>query len=217
MVLVAFLSVYGVLHLVLAFPVWDRYLLPLVVVAAILTSRGARVAAGWVENATSRWRLDGRVRTCARHLAPSRTAILVVAGIAALLATFTFWPALADSPVGGDLGASTGIDLVAGYVADRPDGTVLYHHWQGWHLRYYLFDALVYLAFWPNPAWLERDVAAFALRGPRYIAFPAGESLSRVESALKDAGFRLSRELTTHTTDGMPTFSLHQIVPLGQP
>jgi hypothetical protein len=133
------------------------------------------------------------------------------------MAPFSAGPALADSPVGGDLGASTGIDVVAGYMADRPDGTVLYHHWQGWHLRYYLFDELVYLAFWPDPAWLERDVAAFALRGPRYIAFPAGESRSRVDHALENGGFRLSRELTTRSADGMPTFSLYRIVPLGQP
>jgi hypothetical protein len=90
---------------------------------------------------------------------------------------------------------------------------VVYHHWLGWHYQHALFDGPVYLAHWPTPAWLARDVQAFGDREPRYVAFPAWESAARVRWALAEVGYALEPVLTTTRPDGSPSFAIYAIRP----
>ena len=105
------------------------------------------------------------------------------------------------------------IDLAAffAFLRGLPEGTVLYQHWLGWHYAYYLFDAPVYVAYWPTPAWLARDVQAFGDREPRYVAFPSWESSARVERALADVGYELQPVLTTTRRDGSFSFTIYRV------
>jgi 4-amino-4-deoxy-L-arabinose transferase-like glycosyltransferase len=197
--LVSFLVVYALFHWLWAFPVWDRYLLPLVPVLALLLGRILSVVTSWVRPAVHRFDI-GHWLFVICHLS------------FVILLAFPAWNAAhSHYPVGGDHGAYDGIDEVAAFLRDRPAGTVVYQHWLGWHYADYLFGAPIYLAYWPTPAWLARDVRAFGTREPRYVAFPSWESSARVERALADAGYELAPVLTTTRRDGARSFTVYRI------
>jgi 4-amino-4-deoxy-L-arabinose transferase-like glycosyltransferase len=171
---VGFGLLYLLVHWLWAFPVWDRYLLPLVAVVAMVLGRTVSVGL--------------------RSLRP-RAA---VTGLVVLLLAVSLMASAANGlsgriPVGAGQSTYDGIERVAAFLRGLPEGTVLYHHWLGWEYGFYLFDAPLYLAYWPDPAWLARDVQAFGETGPRTIVFPAWESSARVEAALADVGYRLQR------------------------
>lgn len=170
-----------------AFQVWDRYLLPLVPLLAILLGRVLSVITA------------GRL--------PWPVFLL----LAALMSPPAWDATRSLYPIGGDHGAYDGIDEVAAFLRGLPEGTVVYHHWLGWHYHFYLFGAPLYLAYWPTPAWLAQDVRAFGARGERYIAFPSWESPERVEGALAEVGYGLRPVLSTTRRDGTPSFIVYRI------
>ena len=94
---------------------------------------------------------------------------------------------------------------------------MIYQHWLGWHYDDYLFDAPVYVAYWPTPAWLAQDVRAFGGREPRYITFPSWESPARVKGALTRVGYELAPVLTTTRRDGTRSFTVYHIQPVPNP
>ena len=217
----SFLLIYFLLHWLWAFPVWDRYLLPLVPVLAILLGRTLVLFASALRSKAS------RVPSLARHSSfVPRPSSLVIGHWSLVilhwsLIIFLMLPAwnAAHSryPIGGDHGAYDGIDKVAAFLRRLPEGTVVYQHWLGWHYDDYLFDAPVYVAYWPTPAWLAQDVRAFGGREPRYVTFPSWESPARVERALTGVGYELAPVLTTTRRDGTPSFTVYRIQPVSNP
>ena len=197
---VSFGLIYALFHWLWAFPVWDRYLLPLVPVLAILLARILSLLASAIY----------RVTSAARHW----SLVIVHWSLFILLLCPAFNAAHSRYPVGGDHGAYDGIDEVAAFLRDLPEGAVVYQHWLGWHYDYYLFDAPVYLAYWPTPAWLAQDVRAFGGAEPRYVTFPAWESPGRVARALGGVGYGLEAVLTTTRRDGARSFTVYRIVPV---
>ena len=194
LLLVFFSLVYFLFHWLWAFPVWDRYLLPLVPVLAVLLGR---VLARFAH------RLQSAIAYCSLFIVHLSFVILLVVP--------AFNAAHSRYPVGGDHGAYDGINEVAAFLRGLPEGAVVYQHWLGWHYEYYLFDAPVYLAYWPTPAWLARDVRAFGAEEPRYITFPSWESPARVEWALAGVGYELEPALTTTRRDGTPSFTVYHV------
>lgn len=209
--LVSFLLVYLFLHWLWAFPIWDRYLLSLLPVFAILLGRIVSLISNFIQRAVCPFGATFGCQSLIRH---SLFAICHLSFVIFLF--FPAWNAAAhsDYPVGGDHGAYDGIDLVAAFLNSQPEGTVVYQHWLGWEYNYYLFDGPISLAYWPTPAWLAQDVRAFGTKDPRYITFPAWESSARVEQALAEVGYGLSPVLTTTRRDGLPAFTVYQILPL---
>jgi len=202
--LISFALIYFLFHWLWAFPVWDRYLLPLVPVLAILLGRTLSLLASYL---------------CALlDHSPFAICPLPLFIVHCSLFIFLLLPAwnAAHSryPVGGDHGTYDGIDQVAAFLRALPEGTVVYQHWLGWHYNDYLFEAPVYLAYWPTPAWLAQDVQAFGMREPRYIAFPSWESPVRVEWVLAGVGYELTPVLTTTRRDGTRSFTIYHIQPL---
>ena len=195
--LVSFLLFYSLFHWLWAFPVWDRYLLPLVPVLAVILGRILSLLASYLQERIAHWSL-----------------VVVHWSLFVCLALPAFNAAHGRYPVGSDHGAYDGIGKVAAFLRGLPEGTVVYQHWLGWHYDYYLFDAPIYLAYWPTPAWLARDVQAFGAREPRYMAFPSWESPARVERALAGVGYELEPVLTTTRRDGRPSFTVYHIQPL---
>ena len=197
---VSFLLAYFFLHWLWAFPVWDRYLLPLAPVLAILLGRIVSLASSFICRVT---RASARYATFIVHCSLFIALILPA------------WNAAAHShyPVGGDHGAYDGIDQVAAFLNSQPEGTVVYQHWLGWEYDYYLFDGPISLAYWPTPAWLAQDVMVFGTHTPRYITFPAWESPGRVEQALAEVSYQLNPVLITTRRDGVPSFTIYQIQP----
>jgi hypothetical protein len=116
-----------------------------------------------------------------------------------------------ELPIGGDHGAQDGIDRVTDYLRSYPYGTVLYDHWLGWSLRYYLWDATPYVAYFATPEWLANDLRVFGRTSARLVVFPAAESTTRIERALATEGFALAPVLSAQNRHGQPTFKLYRI------
>ncbi len=204
LLLVCFSVVYTLVHWLWAFPVWDRYLLPLVPVLAILLGRILGVMATWVDQAIRP--VNPRIRGwmgafCSLFLGVS----LIGPAINAAGSRY---------PVGGDHWAYDGIDDVATYLRALPEGSVVYQHWLGWHYAYYLFRAPIHVAYWSTPAWLAQDVMAFGAKESRYITFPSWESSDRVAQGLAGVGYGLDPVLATAHRDATPSFVVCHIRPL---
>jgi len=193
---------YFLLHWLWAFPVWDRYLLPLIPILSILLGRILTLAASHPQSPISIRPLSFIIY----HL--SFVILLLLPACNAAHSRY---------PVGGDHGAYDGIDRIVAFLRALPEGSVVYQHWLGWHYADYLFDGPVYVAYWPTPAWLARDVQAFGTREPRYIAFPSWESSARVKQALGGVGYTLAPVLTTTRRDGTRSFTLYHIQPQAAP
>ncbi len=204
LLLASFLLAFSFLHWLWAFPIWDRYLLPLVPILAILLGRFVALSARFICCRIGHWSLVIR-----------RSLFAVCYLSFVILLALPAWNAAhSHYPVGGDHGAYDGIDRIATFLNERPEGTVVYQHWLGWVYNYYLFGGPISLAHWPTPAWLARDVQAFGAGPPRYITFPSWESSARVERALAEVGYGLKPVLATTRRDGTPSFTLYQIQPL---
>lgn len=194
-VLLAFFVLsYLLFHWLVALPIWDRYLLSIVPILAVLLGRVARRAASRLSFLSSQW----------------RTAV-----VGLLLGIFLSVPAFQASasryPIGQERRAYEGIEKVVSFLARLPEGSVVYHHWLGWQYHYALWDAPVYLAYWPNPAWLVQDVEVFGGREPRYIVFPEWESSARIEHDLDAIGYGLDPVSTAARSNGARSFTVYQL------
>ncbi|MEK7326022.1 MAG: hypothetical protein AAB217_12265, partial [Chloroflexota bacterium] len=185
----------------LAFNVWDRYLLVLTPVIALLLGRV----------------LDRLVYSRFALRIPLRNTKYAI-HLILLLSPFTLLPsalvaARSGYPIGGDHGAYDGIDEIAETLRQVPPGSVLYDHWLSWELGFYLFDGPAYMVWMPGPEALADDLRAFGATSPRYIVSPAWESFAETKAAIEAAGFTVEPIQTTHRRDGSPSFTLYQIKP----
>lgn len=182
------------LHWLVDFQVWDRYLLPLVPLVAILA--GCALVT------------PGRAIQVRRQRAYAVTLPLL---LAALLVGPAGRAVRSELPVGGDHGAYDGIDQLAAYLrAEAPPGAVLYHHWLGYHYRFYLYGAPLRLHWYPDPEDLAHDATVYR-REPRYIAFPSFQDSAPMQAALTAARIDLVPVLTTHRRDGTASFRLYRL------
>ena len=87
----------------------------------------------------------------------------------------------------------TGIDEVAAYLNAQPVAAVIYDHWLGWELDYYLGEwhdkRRVY---YPEPAALVRDALALCEYGARYFPVPRTAPVGPWLAALENAGFAVA-------------------------
>ncbi len=204
LILLGYGLVYMALHIVVNFQIWDRYLLPLAPIVALL---GARVVLTLAEATLRGW--EQRFGPAARR-----------AGVLAMTALFTLMlasPAVTAAksgfPVGSDHGAYDGIDLVATFLrSELPSGAVLYHRWLGWHWRYYLYDVPFHFRYYDSTEALVADAD-----GPpqivRYIVFPGWRLAERdaAQAALAARGIVMIPRFETHRGDGSLSFVVYRI------
>jgi 4-amino-4-deoxy-L-arabinose transferase-like glycosyltransferase len=178
------------LHTVLAFSIWDRYLLPLVPLAALLLARVLEGGADWL----------ARGRAGARLFVLCSAVVVLVALLAGGKA------ALNGYPVGGEHWAYQGLDRVAAYLKQHaaPDA-VVYHHWLRWHYTYYLYDTDFELRWWQSSTHLRRE----ALRTPareQYVVLPDWGTLDpRAEDITLEPVYETRRR------DGSTSFRVYRI------
>jgi hypothetical protein len=166
---ILFIIAYLTLHWLLAVPVWDRYLLPLWPLTAVIFARGLVTAMKRLE--TSDWKLVSRL---------SPLALLLLLLIPAFNARQ------------GQPTADQGTAQIATVLADAPYGTVLYDHWYSWHWRYQFFDKGVYVNWFPHPEALVEDLAVFGHDGnPHYLVLPQSEITAPIRRAVTSADFTL--------------------------
>lgn len=181
------------LHWLFDFPIWDRYVLLLVPIAAVLIGRA----------------LGHLVTSSLLHLvAPS----LILAIITIVVLPFSAAAAESQYPIGGDHGANDGIDQVAVFLKTLPSGTVLYDHWLAWELGYYVGEGFVYVSYFDTPAALQDDLRVFG-GAQRYVIFPGHESPAPVNAAIGEVGYTLSPVFTTQNRFGQTSFTVFKIIP----
>ncbi len=194
-ILWAFVVGYLVLHGLIGVQVWDRYLLSLVPLLALVAGRAIALVGLALPTPTRR-----TVYAVAVTL-----AVVLLAGVPVSRAVRS------DLPLGGDHGAYDGIDEIAAYLrAHAPQDSVLYHYWLGYHYRFYLYGAPLRLHWYPDLADLTHDAYVYR-REPRFIAFPSWRDSAPVVAALTQAGFSLTLVLETQRRDGSVSFHLYRL------
>ena len=195
---VAFILAYLLIHIVFSFQAWDRYLLGLTPLLAMLAASGLVLA----------WdKLAGRK--------------LLQWGLALLVGFSLLWGAgqatLAHIPIGGDRGAYTGIEEVASYLqAHVPTHRgVVYQRWLGWHWNWYLWDGPQGRVYWSDPAMLIDDIRTEPNGYTRYVVIPGWHMDERVllerALAVDDLGLA-ERLLVHHPDDERLQFAVYEIV-----
>ena len=77
-----------------------------------------------------------------------------------------------EARIGGDQGRHTGIDTLAAFLNTRLRGEIVYDHWLGWELAYYLGDAPpVIVLYSPMPEALAADMREQT--AARYLVAPS--------------------------------------------
>jgi len=198
-VLAGFVTLYLLAHWLLTFNVWDRYLLGLVPLLAMLLGRVIWLAGRLLSGVGV-----GRAGSPAYKI--SAIALVVI-----LLVRPAWRAAHSGYPVGGDHWAYDGIDAVTDYLrAEMPPGSALYHRYLGWHYLFYLFDAPVDLRWYSSPSRLAEDAQQ---RGdvPRYVVLPDWEPRLPVQAALRRVGLTLRPLFRTVRADGTVSFTVYCI------
>jgi 4-amino-4-deoxy-L-arabinose transferase-like glycosyltransferase len=197
-----FLLGYFLLHWFVAVPVWDRYLLPAVPIAAVLLGR---FTSRLLAFATPHLLGDLPNRPTAATFFP----LTVIAALLLAQSPPAFQARLGHFPTGGLPAADSGAADVAAILAHAPYGTVLYDHWYSWHWRYHFLDSGVYVSWFPYPAALVRDLTVFGdSNQPRYLALPGSRAADPVLRAVAEAGFAARHVYTA--ADGI---TLYQLTP----
>jgi hypothetical protein len=170
--LILFGLAYMAIHWLLAIPVWDRYLLLLVPILALLLARF----------------LNGTLFSFRGKMGQIVLPVVVVL----LLLPGAWMGRNGRFPVGGQVGADQGVAAAAAYLEDAPYGTVLYDHGHSWQWRYHLFDKRVHLSWIPHPAQLTEELLVFGGDGhDRYLSLPTAPESLLLRRAVAEAGFCL--------------------------
>lgn len=189
------------LHALFSFQVWDRYLLGLIPLLALLLARVLLLPWALLKN----WWGDLRPGLMAA------TGPLVALLLAALLAVTLPAPVRdavnARYPLGSNSRALLGIEQITAYLQGHVGAnTTLYHHWLGTHWRFYLWDYPYDLQYWDSPS----ELAAKAQPG-HFIAYPAWRSDTGVRIALFRAGLGLKEISRAYAPTGAPAITLYKI------
>jgi 4-amino-4-deoxy-L-arabinose transferase-like glycosyltransferase len=201
LLLIVFCASYGLIHWLFAFPVWDRYLLPVLSALALLVSRVAAITCLEIRR---------RLRWTAVPFSYTFTGLLLMTCLLLVAAPGS----VGHSRVSDGRSAYEGIGAVSRFLSSAPSGSVVYQHWLGWHYSYYLFDKYVYVAYWPTVDWLQEDVRAFGQASQRYIVFPDWQSSTRIRRALDDIGYKLTPAFRSLRRDGSVSFRIYEMLPL---
>lgn len=173
-----FLVFYMLLHWFVAVPIWDRYLLPVAPLAALVLGRFVARVLDFMKP---------EIPVPARIMAIGASVLLLIlmmpAGVAARQGAFA---------VGAQQRGAGGVEEVAAVLEAAPYGTVLYDHWYSWQWRYYLMDSGVYISWFAHPQALVADLDGFfGGNEERYISLPTDGGALPVQRALQEAGYRI--------------------------
>ncbi len=173
LILLGYVIAYLLLHWLIAFNTFDRYGLPLLPPLMLLTARGLALAGRWLASPLARGVGIGLL--CAALIAPTMSA----PGDRLM--------------IGGDPHDERGIDALADSLNRRALGAIIYDHWLGWELDYYLGQWTdKRRVYYPTPATLADDARRQPDPAPRYFVAPASEPVGRWLDALRAAGFAVT-------------------------
>lgn len=154
-------------HVTLSVPQWDRYLLPLVPLWALLWGC---IGSALTAKMRGRW----------------------LAGVTLFLVLMVMRPALHAAegriPIGGDHGGYAGLEEALQTLrANLSEPVVLFHHALGWHYRFYLYDEIAHgsidLRWFPSTVYLA-DHARKTPHRRKFLLLPAWEPMPDIDVRL---------------------------------
>lgn len=207
LILAGYTAGYLVLHLVVTFQPWDRYLLPLVPLICLLAARGIMLAISG-----RRSTVNGQRSALSR---PAAITLTIALGVAAWLG------AAGRIPVGSDHGAYTGIRQVTAFLREQPPETVIYHQSLGWYFDFYLFDAPQARRWFDTPEKLADEVTRTLEAeptAPQWLVVPAWEAdrLATWQPVLAAHSLTLTDEHYVYRPDDSLSFEMYRIVREGE-
>lgn len=175
-VLCVYVLGYGLLHWLVAFNTYDRYLLPVVPLVIVLVA----------------WGLGSLTRHKALILLP----VLFI--VVAMFPT-AYQTSRAGIPIGRD-GFPRQNDMIplATYLNSKPLGAIIYDRWLGWELGYYLgawTDKR--RTYYPTPEAIAADAPRNPDPAPRYFVAPYDAPVQPWLSAMHGAGFHVLPDCAT--------------------
>lgn len=196
--LALFCLAFLLLHALFSFQVWDRYLLGLIPLLALLLARTLLLP--WLL-------LKARLPRPYFALSGPIYGLIIMALLFFTLAAPVQNAVNARYPLGSNSRGLQGIHQITAYLQGHyaADNT-LYHHWLGAHWRFYLWRYPYDLQYWDSPA----ELAAKAKPG-HLIAFPAWRSETGARLALFQAGLGLRQLTRAYAADGSPSITLYRI------
>jgi 4-amino-4-deoxy-L-arabinose transferase-like glycosyltransferase len=210
--LLGYVSLYCAGYWLLAFNIWDRYLIPILPLIVLLMARSLWHLVDGARHIVERLAIRGWGLGVI-HLLPSAYCLLPPA-FCLLLLPSAFTAARSGYPVGGDHGAYDGIDDTARFLQAQPYGAVLYDHWLSWQWNFYLFDGPVYVAWFPTPDALAADLSVFGRASPRFIVVPSWEADAELRAAAARPGFEFAPAHTSLRRDGSVSFVVYRLQPV---
>ena len=202
-----------------AFNVWDRYLLVLTPIIALLIARVIKVISEQL-SVISNQLPNFKLQTSNFKLPISNLSSFILhpssfilhCSLFILLLPSAFTASQSAFPIGGDHGSYDGIDQIAATLQSAPADSVLYDYWLSWQWRFYLFDSPLYVAWMPDTDAIQKDLKTFGKKSPRYIVAPSWVSFSETQTAIESANFKVEKIQTTTRRDGSPSFTLYKII-----
>jgi len=185
-ILAVYALAYFVSHWLISFNLYDRYLLPLIPLLAILSARGGLWAWRWIS-----------------RIMPQQEGSLIIGVIVFVLVTGGWNAAEGNVNVGGDgsggeRGVYTGIDELAAYLNSKPLGAILYDRWLGWELGYYLGEWTdKRKVYYPTTDLLVEGALNQTDPAPRYFPAPINQPITEWLDALRAVGFTITRVYTS--------------------
>jgi 4-amino-4-deoxy-L-arabinose transferase-like glycosyltransferase len=185
---------YAALHWLAAFNTYDRYLLPLVPLAAIVCGRGVL----WL------WELSASHRM-------RRFLLAVLILCMPVLIAGAYQAARGGTEIareGREFIDSGDIIALVDHLNAKPLGAIIYDHWLGWELGYYLgawTDKR--RVYYPAPGALAADARRNPDLAPRYLVAPAGVAVEPWLQALAEADFAINPE------DNNTGFIIYRLIP----
>ncbi len=172
-VLAAYAVVYLLVHWLVAINIYDRYLLLILPPVVLLMGRGIDSITQGYKNANL------------------QQYVMVLLLIFCLP---TAWAASENKlPIGGDRGQHNGIVQVADYLNSQRLGAIVYDHWLGWELGYYMGTwSDKRRVYYPTPEALAADALLQADRAPRYFVVPDWADAHLWLDALRGAQFKVA-------------------------
>jgi len=197
--LAGFALAFLLLHALLSFQVWDRYLLGLMPLLALLLARILWLPLDIYDLRFTTYDLQ--------HLA-RRLWGGIIAGLLAITLAGPVQDAVnARYPLGSNSQTLRGIEQIVSYLQGHAGAnSTLYHHWLGEYWRFYLWHYPYDLQYWATPA----ELAAKARPG-HLLAFPTNHSDTEARLALTAAGLRLTELIRAYAPDGRPTIILYRL------
>ena len=187
-------------HWLIAFNTYDRYMHTLIPFAAILAARGLTQIETLRFASPSSPRGEGlreRLNQSLKWLLTAAVCALMLLGAGRALS--------GSLPLGGDQGQHTGIDTVAEYLNTSLNGEIVYNHWLGWELAYYLGPhPQVTLQYSPQPEALADDFTT--QHEARYLVAPSLWDAAPWLDVLRQAQVRV--DVVFHDSHGFRVFRL---------